>query len=76
MLDHILGHKDCIFFRRNSVSHFTIAHYAGLVHYNADGWVEKNRDQVDQSLIDVLKKSTHPLVVKLFSTGINSKNNF
>lgn len=52
-----------------TINHFTINHYAGQVAYNIDGWVEKNRDLVDQSLLEVLSKSEHTLIKQLFQEG-------
>ncbi|KAI1725155.1 myosin head (motor domain) domain-containing protein [Ditylenchus destructor] len=53
--------------RNTSINHFTVIHYAGQVSYNIDGWVEKNRDLVDQSILDVLSASDHPLIAQLFT---------
>lgn len=58
-----------IFFRNTVINHFTINHYAGQVAYNIDGWVEKNRDLVDQSILEVLSKSEHVLIKQLFQQG-------
>ncbi|CAO4373023.1 unnamed protein product [Caenorhabditis nigoni] len=48
------------------VRHFAVQHYAGEVHYNIDGWLEKNRDNVENSVLDILSQSTHPLLKVLF----------
>ncbi|UMM27154.1 hypothetical protein L5515_010568 [Caenorhabditis briggsae] len=50
----------------STVRHFAVQHYAGEVHYNIDGWLEKNRDNVENSVLDILSQSTHPLLKVLF----------
>ncbi|EFP07880.1 hypothetical protein CRE_14152 [Caenorhabditis remanei] len=50
----------------STVRHFAVQHYAGEVHYNIDGWLEKNRDNVETSVLDILSQSTHPLLKVLF----------
>ncbi|XP_069168168.1 myosin heavy chain, muscle [Procambarus clarkii] len=47
--------------------HFAIVHYAGTVTYNLTGWLEKNKDPVNDTVVDLLKKSSHALVVTLFA---------
>jgi len=48
-------------------SHFAIVHYAGTVPYNLTGWLEKNKDPLNDTVVDQLKKSTNSLVVDLFA---------
>ncbi|VDM63397.1 unnamed protein product [Angiostrongylus costaricensis] len=50
----------------NDVKHFTIKHYAGSVDYNIDSWVEKNRDVVENAVLEVMSESTVPLIRCLF----------
>merc|ERR1719499_2872442 len=38
-------------------AHFAVIHYAGTVSYNVTGWLEKNKDPVNDTVVDVLKRS-------------------
>merc|ERR1719330_1422320 len=40
-------------------AHFAISHYAGIVSYNVTNWLEKNKDPVIDSVVEVFK-STSP----------------
>ncbi|KAK5978585.1 Myosin motor domain-containing protein, partial [Trichostrongylus colubriformis] len=60
--------------RCQSVRHFTIKHYAGSVDYNIDSWVEKNRDVVENAILEVMGESTKPLVKSLFPPGLSRKD--
>ncbi|KAK4289577.1 hypothetical protein Pmani_011730 [Petrolisthes manimaculis] len=42
----------------NEDAHFAIVHYAGTVSYNLSGWLEKNKDPLNDTMVDLLKKST------------------
>eukprot|EP00095_Tigriopus_kingsejongensis_P012356 maker-scaffold198_size266703-snap-gene-1.28 protein:Tk12356 transcript:maker-scaffold198_size266703-snap-gene-1.28-mRNA-1 annotation:"myosin heavy muscle isoform x29" len=38
-------------------AHFAVVHYAGTVSYNVAGWLDKNRDPVNDTVIDLFKKA-------------------
>ena len=38
-------------------AHFAIIHYAGTVNYNLTNWLEKNKDPVNDSVVDLMKNS-------------------
>merc|ERR1712149_11081 len=48
-------------------AHFAIIHYAGTVSYNVTGWLEKNKDPVNDTLVDILKKSSNKLMKVLWA---------
>lgn len=48
-------------------THFTIVHYGGSVSYNLTGWLEKNKDPLNDSLVDLLKNSSNELCASLFT---------
>merc|ERR1712020_361918 len=47
-------------------AHFACIHYAGIVSYNVTGWLEKNKDPVNDTVVDVLKRSQNALLVHLW----------
>ncbi|XP_050101328.1 myosin heavy chain, muscle isoform X17 [Anopheles aquasalis] len=47
--------------------HFAIGHYAGCVSYNITGWLEKNKDPLNDTVVDQFKKGTNLLVVEIFA---------
>merc|ERR1711970_206259 len=48
-------------------AHFAISHYAGIVSYNVTNWLEKNKDPVNDSVVEVIKStSTIELLVWLW----------
>ena len=47
-------------------AHFAIIHYAGIVSYNVTGWLEKNKDPVNDTVVDVLKRGSCALMVHLW----------
>merc|ERR1719414_2478046 len=47
-------------------AHFAIIHYAGTVSYNVTAWLEKNKDPVNDTVVDCLKRSSNELLVFLW----------
>merc|ERR1719219_1857189 len=47
-------------------AHFAIIHYAGTVSYNVTAWLEKNKDPVNDTVVDVLKMGSCPLLLHLW----------
>ncbi|XP_066140624.1 myosin heavy chain, muscle isoform X22 [Euwallacea fornicatus] len=48
-------------------AHFTLGHYAGNVPYNITGWLEKNKDPLNDTVVDLFKKGTNKLLVEIFA---------
>merc|ERR1711881_523120 len=55
-------------------AHFACVHYAGTVSYNVTGWLEKNKDPVNDTVVDVLKRSTNNLLVFLWRDNPGQSN--
>merc|ERR1719166_129714 len=39
-------------------AHFALSHYAGIVSYNVTNWLEKNKDPVNDSVVEVFKSTS------------------
>merc|ERR1711981_554073 len=68
--ENLLG-KSPVFLKKQPGSkdknaHFSIAHYAGTVNYNISNWLDKNKDSINDTVVDQMKKSDNALVVYLF----------
>jgi len=49
-------------------AHFGISHYAGIVNYNVTNWLEKNKDPVNDTVVEIFKStSSCPLLVLLWA---------
>jgi len=55
---------------RFSKTAFGVAHYAGDVEYEVAGWLEKNKDPLQEDLITCMKKSDSQLVATLFTQNL------
>ncbi|XP_038064642.1 myosin heavy chain, striated muscle-like isoform X2 [Patiria miniata] len=47
--------------------HFEIHHYAGTVGYNVDFWLDKNKDPLNEAVVELFRKSTMVLLHTLFA---------
>merc|ERR1719259_1376883 len=49
-------------------AHFALSHYAGIVSYNVTGWLEKNKDPVNDTVVEIFKStSSCALLVHLWA---------
>merc|ERR1719415_475075 len=49
-------------------AHFAISHYAGIVSYNVTNWLEKNKDPVNETVVEIFKStSSCKLLVHLWA---------
>ncbi len=55
--------------------HFELHHYAGTVGYNINGWLNKNKDPINQTVVGVLQASKEPLVAFLFAEKVEGMYN-
>ncbi|CAK8681906.1 unnamed protein product [Clavelina lepadiformis] len=49
-----------------SNAHFSVIHYAGIVGYNVGGWLDKNKDPLNQTVVGLFRKSTNKLMASIF----------
>ena len=48
-------------------AHFAIAHYADTVSYNVTGWLEKNKDPLNDTVVELMKSGSNKLVVHIWA---------
>ncbi|CAK7318384.1 MYH13 [Vulpes lagopus] len=48
-------------------AHFSLVHYAGTVDYNIAGWLDKNKDPLNETVVGLYQKSSLKLLSFLFS---------
>ncbi|XP_021363725.1 myosin-IIIb-like isoform X3 [Mizuhopecten yessoensis] len=54
---------------------FSIDHYAGRVEYDANGFLEKNRDRLPGDVLNMLRASSNEVVRALFQTPLTKTGN-
>ncbi|KAM9855622.1 myosin-7-like [Aulostomus maculatus] len=59
--------------KRKYETHFEIVHYAGVVPYNITGWLDKNRDPLNETVVVLFQKSSNKLMSALFENYISSE---
>ncbi|XP_023230777.1 myosin-7-like isoform X1 [Centruroides sculpturatus] len=47
-------------------AHFAIVHYAGTVPYNLTNWLEKNKDPLNDTVVDQFKHASNKLLISIF----------
>jgi len=47
-------------------AHFELAHYAGTVGYNVTGWLFKNKDPVNEAVVNMMQEAENPVVNLVF----------
>uniref|UniRef100_A0A8C5BSQ0 Myosin heavy chain, fast skeletal muscle-like n=1 Tax=Gadus morhua TaxID=8049 RepID=A0A8C5BSQ0_GADMO len=47
-------------------AHFAMVHYAGTVDYNITGWLDKNKDPLNDSVVQLYQKSSNKLLPVLY----------
>uniref|UniRef100_A0A667ZA00 Myosin motor domain-containing protein n=1 Tax=Myripristis murdjan TaxID=586833 RepID=A0A667ZA00_9TELE len=49
-------------------AHFSLVHYAGTVDYNITGWLDKNKDPLNDSVVQLYQKSSVKLLSFLYAS--------
>ncbi|KAI1882422.1 hypothetical protein AGOR_G00250540 [Albula goreensis] len=50
-------------------AHFSLVHYAGTVDYNICGWLDKNKDPLNDSVVQLYQKSSVKLLANLYAAS-------
>ncbi|XP_064423645.1 myosin-4 [Latimeria chalumnae] len=71
LYDQHLGKNNC-FLKPKPVkgkieAHFSLVHYAGTVDYNIAGWLEKNKDPLNETVVGLYQKSSMKTLSLLYS---------
>ena len=54
-------------------AHFTLVHYAGTVDYNITGWLEKNKDPLSETVVQLYQKSSVKILAILYASFFGSE---
>merc|ERR1719270_3376037 len=72
LMDNLLGKPGCQNFQKpdprapDKNAHFGVSHYAAMVSYNLTGWLEKNKDPLNDTVVELMKNGSNPLLVECF----------
>lgn len=80
LYDQHLGKNNC-FLKPKPVkgkpeSHFTLVHYAGNVDYNITGWLVKNKDPLNESVVQLYQKSSVKILAMFYASFSGSNGKF
>uniref|UniRef100_A0A667ZNJ3 Myosin, heavy chain b n=1 Tax=Myripristis murdjan TaxID=586833 RepID=A0A667ZNJ3_9TELE len=54
-------------------AHFSLVHYAGTVDYNITGWLDKNKDPLNDSVVQLYQKSSVKLLSFLYASHASAE---
>ena len=57
-------------------AHFSLIHYAGTVDYNIAGWLDKNKDPLNETVVGLYQKSAMKTLAFLFAGGPSAEGYF
>uniref|UniRef100_A0A8C4X7D4 Myosin-7B n=1 Tax=Erpetoichthys calabaricus TaxID=27687 RepID=A0A8C4X7D4_ERPCA len=60
--------------KRKYEAHFELVHYAGVVPYNIIGWLEKNKDPLNETVVGLFQKSANKLLASLFENYVSANS--
>jgi myosin heavy subunit len=72
LMDNLLGKPNCQNFQKpdprapDKNAHFGVAHYAAMVSYNLTGWLEKNKDPLNDTVVELMKNGSNKLLIECF----------
>ncbi|XP_071378237.1 myosin heavy chain, fast skeletal muscle-like [Centroberyx affinis] len=53
-------------------AHFSLVHYAGTVDYSITGWLDKNKDPLNETVVQLFQKASLKLLAFLYSALVES----
>merc|ERR1719322_1272457 len=48
-------------------AHFGVVHYAATVSYNLTGWLEKNKDPLNDTIVEMMKNGGNAMLIQCFA---------
>ena len=48
-------------------AHFAVCHYAAKVSYNLTGWLEKNKDPLNDTIVEMMKNGSNALIKTIYA---------
>merc|ERR1711994_652101 len=69
--ENLLGKPGCENFQKANPkpdpnAHFAVVHYAACVSYNLTGWLEKNKDPLNDTVVQLMEDGSNALLVECF----------
>ncbi|XP_034724219.1 myosin, heavy chain 7B, cardiac muscle, beta a isoform X2 [Etheostoma cragini] len=58
--------------KRKYEAHFELVHYAGVVPYTIIGWLDKNKDPLNETVVVCFRKSSNKLLASLYENYVGS----